>query len=291
LSGLPLTLELQSTVETALAPLRRGSGWHCLSDFAFSNLFLFRQAHDYVWMPGRWPCVSGRTYDGERLLMPLFDLAEAAPSDLRSLLRGHGGFYPVAGAALQRLGASDFVWSQSSDDADYLYPAQNFVDYAGRGLANKRNQVRQLLATCQPTQQVFAGEWADAARTVLRAWMSHKGKASGQADESACLEAIKYAERFRLEGFVHFANGVPIGFILVQELQPQVFVMRFAKGLDTHVGVYPYMFQHFCRAFPRPVAWLNFEQDMGMAGFRRSKQSYLPIELLPKWRVRLRDGD
>ena len=76
--------------------------------------------------------------------------------------------------------------------------------------------------------------------------------------------------------------------MLAQELQSGVFVMRFAKGLDSHVGIYPYMFQHFCRAFPRKVEWLNFEQDMGLAGFRRSKQSYQPAALLPKWRVRLK---
>lgn len=49
--------------------------------------------------------------------------------------------------------------------------------------------------------------------------------------------------------------------------------MRFAKGLDSHKVIYPYMFQHFCMHFPRRMAWLNFEQDMGLPGFRRSKMS------------------
>jgi hypothetical protein len=77
-----------------------------------------------------------------------------------------------------------------------------------------------------------------------------------------------------------------VGFVLAQELQPGVFVMRFAKGLDSHVGIYPYMFQHFCHSLGRPVEWLNFEQDMGLAGFRRSKRSYGPVALIPKLRVR-----
>ena len=64
--------------------------------------------------------------------------------------------------------------------------------------------------------------------------------------------------------------------------------MRFAKGLDSHVGIYPYMFQHFCRHFGRPVRWLNFEQDMGLPGFRRSKRSYGPAGLISKLRVALR---
>ena len=97
------------------------------------------------------------------------------------------------------------------------------------------------------------------------------------------------ASRFGLEGFVHFAQGVPVGFVLAQELQPGVFVMRFAKGLDSQIGIYPYMFQHFCRKFRRRVTWLNFEQDMGIIGFRRSKMSYRPAALISKMRVSLRD--
>jgi hypothetical protein len=36
------------------------------------------------------------------------------------------------------------------------------------------------------------------------------------------------------------------------------------------------------------VQWLNFEQDMGLANFRRSKLSYQPSALISKFRVRLR---
>ncbi|CAN5910306.1 DUF2156 domain-containing protein [soil metagenome] len=287
-----LTLSSQGSLEPALAALREGSGEQCLSDFVFSNLYLFREAHDYRYQsvgPGSpRPAVSGLAYDGTRHLMPLFDLAEAPVAELRTLLQGHDCFYPVASAVTARLDPARFALTQSADDADYLYAASSFADYPGRALAKKRNQLRQFLAAHAPSSQPFGADVAEAAQAVLQGWMQHKGKAAGEADEAACQEAIAHAERFRLEGFVHFAGGSSIGFVLAQALQPGVFVMRFAKGLDSHVGIYPYMFQHFCRNFPRPVQWLNFEQDMGLPGFRRSKQSYQPAALLPKWRVRLR---
>ncbi len=283
-----LSLALQARIEPALALLREGSGEQCLSDFMFSNLYLFREAHDYQFLPGERPAISGRAYDGTRHLMPLFDLAATPIAELRGMLDGHDCFYPVASQVAARLAPAQFELAQSADDADYLYAAAAFADYPGRTLAKKRNQVRQFLAAHQPSSQPFGAGMADAALAVLQGWMQHKGKAAGEADEAACREAIAHAERFRLEGFVHFADDAPIGFVLAQALQPGVFVMRFAKGLDSHVGIYPYMFQHFCRAFAHPVHWLNFEQDMGLPGFRRSKQSYQPAALLPKWRVRVR---
>ncbi len=289
LSGLPITRGLQPRIEAALAALREGSGEQCLSDHAFSNLYLFRDAHDYRFIPGERACISGRTYDGARHLMPLFDLAAAPLPELHALLDGHDCFYPVAGQVVARLDPTRWAWSESRDDADYLYPAAHFADYPGRALAKKRNLVRRFRAAHIASSQPFSAAMADPAHEVLRGWMLHKAKAEGEADETACREAIDHAAAFGLEGFVHFAAGAAIGFVLAQALQPGVFAMRFAKGLDSHVGIYPHMFQHFCRCFPRPVAWLNFEQDMGLAGFRRSKLSYQPSTLLAKWRVRVRD--
>jgi uncharacterized protein len=288
LTGQAITLALQPRIEAALAALRHGSGERCLSDHAFSNLYLFRSAHDYRFLPGDWPGVAGRTYDGARHVMPLFDIAAAPAGVLRELIASHGCLYPVASRSVEALTGTGFVATASDDDADYLYDAETFRDYAGRPLAKKRNLVRQFLAAHAPRARPFDATLADAARQVLGGWMAHKRKGEGEADQHACLEAIHHAARFGFEGFVHFEGQLPIAFLLAQELQPGVFAVRFAKGLDSHVGVYPYMFQHFCRHFGRPVQWLNFEQDMGLAGFRRSKRSYRPSALLPKWRVTLR---
>ncbi len=287
MSGEPITLALQAGIDAALDPLRRASGEQCLSDHVFSNLYLFRQAHDYRFIPGEWPGVAGRTYDGARHFMPLFDVAKLSTGTLGALIETHGCLYPVATRHVGAL-AERFVASASADDSDYLYRASTFEDYAGRALAKKRNLVRQFLASHASRAEPFGAAQADAALAVLAGWMAQKEKAEGEADERACIEAIAQASRFGFEGFVHFVDELPVAFLLVQELQPGVFAVRFAKGLDSHVGIYPFMFQHFCRHFPRPVRWLNFEQDMGIAGFRRSKRSYQPSALLPKWRISLR---
>jgi len=288
MTGLPLTLELQPLIESALARLRAGCAEQCLSDYSFSNLYLFRAVHGYRYLPGAWPVISGRTYDGARHLMPLFALADAPLDALRALLQDHDGFYPIARRDAARLPTERFSQSESPDDADYLYAARQFTDYPGRSLAHKRSQLRQLLAVHRLHAEPFGPASPAAARAVLQGWMEQKGKASGQADEAPCIEAIMHAERLGLEGFVHFADGLPVGFVLAQALEPGVYAMRFAKGLDSHVGIYPFMFQHFCRHFARPVQWLNFEQDMGLKGLRRSKRSYGPMALISKLRVRLR---
>lgn len=289
LAGRPLDLDLKAQIEPALERLVRGMGEQCLSDHAFSNLYLFRRVHAYRYLPGRYPCVSGRTYDGVRHLLPLFRLHEAPAPEAQALLRDHDCFYPVAGRDAELLDPQVFVCSQSRDDADYLYASANFRDYRGSALGKKRNLMKQLLAAHALRCRPYTRELRDDALSVLDGWMHDKVKGKGEADQAACAEALQHAAEFGLEGFVHYVDDRPVGFLLAQEIQPTVFVMRFAKGLNAFKGIYQYMFHHFCVRFDRPVEWLNFEQDMGLANFRRTKLSYRPASLLGKFRVRLRE--
>jgi hypothetical protein len=258
-----------------------------LSDPMFANLYLFRHVHSHRLLAGPLPCVSGTSYDGARYLLPLFALHEAPVDALRERLAGHDCFYPLAQHQVEALDAARFESTSARDDADYLYPAEHFRHYRGTALNKKRNLVTQLLRAHEVTVDAYAVACIDDALTVLSGWMSAKAKASGEADEAACTEALQLAPTLGLQGFVHRVDGIPAGFVLAQPLRPGVWVMRFAKGLDRFKGIYQHMFQHFCLTMPG-VQWLNFEQDMGVANFRRSKLSYQPSALIPKYRVRLR---
>lgn len=287
-AGLPLSLSMLPWLDRMLRPLREGAGESCLSDWSAGNLYLFRRAHDYRVHQGEFAYVSGHTYDGTAHLIPLFDLAAAPASVLADLAQGGHCFYPVSEAQKTRLDPSRFECRASQDDADYLYPADNFRSYRGSLLGKKRNLMKQLLGSHAVRAERFSPAYRDTAAYVLQEWMRDRGKGVGEADHLACLDALDHADVFGLEGFVFLADDEPAGFLLAEELQPGVFVVRFAKGLDRFKGIAQYMFHYFCTCFERPVGWLNFEQDMGLENFRRTKASYQPAALLAKYRVFLR---
>lgn len=289
MTGEPLTLALQAPIEAALAPLRAAHGREALSEWTFSNLYLFRHVHGWRFVPGDWPAVVGRGYDGAPLVLPLFDIAQAPQAALQTLAPPPARLYPVSDRQAAALDLRRFDVQAWDGDADYVYDAQAFIDYAGRPLASRRSQLRQFTAACVPCSRPFGEDRVADCRHVLAQWMAQKGKAGGEADESPCLEALQHARAFGLRGFVHWVDGEPAGFVLGQSLAPGVQAIRFAKGLDRHVGLYPFMFRHFCvnfeAQFGEPVRWLNFEQDMGLPGLRRSKRSYAPAALLAKRRL------
>lgn len=285
-AGGDLTPALQKVIQPRIEQLARSLGAYCPSDFSYSNLYLFRKAHAYRLMSGDWPGIAGRTYDGQRHLFPLFHVREAPRPVIHALLAEHGCLFPLPAHGLHGLDDDPgYRITASRDDADYLYPASNFLDYSGRKLQKKRNLMKQFLRARQVRGEPLTAGNAWAAQAVLAAWMQDKGKAQGEADQRPCTEAIAQAEAFGMEGFVYFSDDVPAGFVLAQPLQGRTWAVRFAKGSDAHKGVYQFMFHDLAKRLADRADWLNFEQDMGFAGFRQAKMSYQPRWLLPKFRL------
>lgn len=255
-----------------------------LADPWFANLYLFRNAHDWRWLHGDLPCVSGHAYDGTRLLLPLFDLHRPPLDTLRALLQGRDAFGPLSAAQVGRLNPAAWRFTRNRDDADYVYPADQFRHYRGRLLQKKRNLMKQLLAAHAVDAVPYTPALASEAEQVLVGWMDDKAHAPGDTDDGPCREALALADVLGLEGTLYRIGGRAAGFVLAEPLRPGAMVMRFAKGLDAFKGLYPYMFQQFCVARPA-LQWLNFEQDLGQPNFRQTKLSYQPSTMLDKFRA------
>lgn len=288
-AGEPLSLAHRTEVEPLLAArwLPEHPPEQTLSDPWFANLYLFRRIHDWRLLRAPLPCIAGCGYDGARLLMPLFDLQSVPQALLHTLLRGHDAFGWLSGAQAARLDPERFALNSSRDDADYLYPAEHFRHYRGAVLGKKRNLVKQLHSAYRVDATPYHEAMAEEARQVLEAWMAAKVKQPGEADDAACMEALALCSILGLHGFLYRIKGRPVGFVLAQLIRPGVSVIRFAKGMDAFKGLYQHMFQHYCQAMPH-LTWVNFEQDLGLANFRRTKLSYKPVALLSKMRVTLR---
>jgi len=233
---------------------------------------------------GPWPCIGGVGYDGQPQAIPLFDVREAPAPVLHALLTRHGCLSPLTEREAAAIDRSSFALTCSRDDADYLYPGAQFRHYRG-ALHKKRNLMAQLRSRHAIGVEPYAALLQDAALAVLEGWMREKGKQPGEADDAPCREALAFAPHLGLEGFLYRADGEAAGFLLAEQVQRGVWVVRFAKGLARWKGMSQFMFHHFAADTTRTVEWLNFEQDLGLPSFRQTKLSYRPAALLPKWRL------
>jgi len=286
-AGVELSLDLATRIDSLLKVRIAGSGEKALAELSFANLWLFRRPHRWLFHDGEWPCISGSGYDGLEHAIPLFDLGLAPATIVDQLLRRFSCLFPLSDAEVHGLDTSRYQLTSQDCDSDYLYPAEQFRHYRGATLHKKKNLMTQLLAANAVTAAAYSPSFREEAAQILLGWLKDKQLGPGDADALPCREALDLANQLGLEGFIYFANDRPAGFLLSEQLQPGVWVIRFAKGLARFKGISQFMFHHFASRTDKDVRWLNFEQDLDLPNFRKTKLSYQPCAMLRKWRLHL----
>ena len=283
----PLTLDDRSRLESVL----RLSG-DFLSEYCFSNLYLFREKHRYaVEEAGGCLFIRGVSYDGLSYVMPCC-LKQLQCPEYRDVLIAAldrvDMIFPVPARALKFFPAEQFRFESMQEDLDYIYVREKMVLYPGRRLQSKRNLLYQFLRN-EPEHRVVALDEAEAregAFAVLERWQSDSGfENSGETDYLPCREALELYDRLGLHGFTVFGSGGAIGFLIGEPIQDDVFAFHFAKGDKSVKGIYQFLFSTAAARLAEGFSYVNMEQDLGSLPLRASKSSYLPDIMAQKYRI------
>ncbi len=259
-----------------------------ISEYSFSNCYLFRDVHEFEVVTDGEVFVRGKTYDGFTYLMPTRDLNEADLGQGMQALSTVDFLYPVPEDRLSLFSGEECEFVLREADMDYVYTVEKMSTYAGRKLHRKRNLLRQFVRSYGHEALPLTAERLDDARLVLERWQAGSGRTGWENDYLPCLEALRLYDELGLCGGICYADGRPAGFIIGEELNDETFVVRFAKALVEFKGIYQYMFNRFAKVLPRKYRLMNFEQDLAIEHLRHAKESYCPDMKLAKYRVGLR---
>ena len=226
------------------------------------------------------PHILGLTYDGVRHALPLVQLS---PNVAESLLLEADCVFPVEEADCHALGKG-WEAEASESDSDYLFDAHSLSFLDGRALKPKRQQARQYLNDGEPEMLIGTSNFMSWALALLEDWQSSCGRAPAETDYDSCKEAICLSTNLGLEQVMMFRRDRADGFLLAARLADGSKAVHFAKARRDIVGAYPVLFSEYAKV--AKVRQLNFEQDLGRAGFRQAKLALGPKKKLKKFRLR-----
>ena len=107
-------------------------------------------------------------------------------------------------------------------------------------------------------------------------------------DEStALMKTLSHISRLELQGIVVMVGGELAGFAIGEALNTTTFVEHFEKGLPDVTGMYPFLLHEFAKSIPDSFTFLNREQDLGIEGIRKAKESWHPAFLERKYTLRM----
>lgn len=257
-----------------------------LSEYSYANLYLFRNKHDYELIFDGEIFIKGKTYDGSTFLMPTWNIEEKDLALINHYLKSVDFLFPVPDEWLKLFPNSSYQAAFLEADTDYVYTVEKMATFKGRKLSKKRNLLKQFLETYQPSALKFTTEHIQDAIFVLDRWQEDVETPKEETDYFPCREALEIYEKLDLCGITYYVDQEPAGFILAEKLNDETLALHFAKGRKKFKGLYQYMYNTFARILSPRYKYLNFEQDLGQLALKIAKSSYIPDQLLKKYRVK-----
>ncbi len=261
-----------------------------LSEYSFTNLYLFRREHAYMvteCQNGRiW--ITGNTRKGIAFAMPTEDLRTIPMEEITQVIKNHQMIYPIPEEWTTPFMSNQWLLTYDIDESDYIHSTEKLESYPGKKMHKKRNLFNQFTRSYVPEIIPLTSDSADIAIEILKMWQDESKQEPEETDYYPALEALQMRERLHICGCIFIIDGEPAGFVMGEELSSDFFALHFVKGLRDYKGIYQYMYSHASSGLKHSYKYFNFEQDMGSPQLRQAKKSYHPEMMLDKYSLTLK---
>jgi len=217
----------------------------------------------------------------------------AGPASLADVLHEYGGritgverFPRAMLAGLSFPSGTSIV--EDRDNADYVYRRQDLATLAGRDFMKKRNHINQCLGAYSCRYEIITPALIPQCLAMQDRWCAARDckREPGLCGEyQAITETLRHYHEFGLTGGVVFIEGAVEAFTVGEALNPTTAVCHFEKAMPAFQGLGQLINQRFAANNLAGFTFINREQDLGIPGLRRAKESYHPDHLVEKARI------
>lgn len=274
--------------------LRHASGRAC--EYAFANLIIWKDfdrpsyavVSDCLW-------IHIHPLDEEPFyLEPLGERINPVEWSRAAISKGRLSRVSAQCAALVPAASGKCV--PLEDHFDYLYCTRDIAELKGRKFDGKRNHIRRLLrrdphAACVELKKGHAAE----ALVLFDAWCASKRGSSVREElpelvyscqRRALERAFEYYDELGLTGGALVVEGRLAGFVLGSAQREDTACLHLSYTHPGVPGAFPLLLREVCRGVFSRFEFINLEQDLGLAGLRKTKRSFSPAKIEEKFDVR-----
>ena len=200
---------------------------------------------------------------------------------------------------LEELYPGKFFFHCDRDSYDYVYAIDDLAELKGKKYQKKRNHVNRF-RTEHPDYRVqpLCDELLEDVKALVDGWYESRLAQDPTADflmERRALEkALRDYEKLGLETLVLLDGRQVLAVTMGSFLSENTMDVHFEKAREDVDGAYAAINCEFARylreKYPQ-LQFLNREEDMGIPGLRKAKESYLPHHLTEKCWAHLREDE
>ncbi len=176
----------------------------------------------------------------------------------------------------------DAVFDRWRELDEYLYRSSDLADFPGKKYHAKRNFVRQFENSYSYEILPYAPSRRADVEELLRVWSEEKAEILPE-ENGAIRAALDRRENLIAE--LLYVEGKIESFLIGGKCR-DFGILMFFKCNTERKGIYPFMLSRVVKKDFADCAYVSMQEDMGLEGLRKSKESYHPAFLQQKYIMR-----
>ena len=270
-----------------------------ISELTFTNLFVWKASEPVQISQLDETMLIQRTRlrDGKTFLLP--PLGKKALPETMRILRAlvlEEELPPFYGFTPQQIQQVKDVLEKvepDRDDWDYVYLTRDLADLPGDKYHPKRNFVSRCLSNYECRYANIGPNEIQDCLQLQTQWCSLRNcnEIQGlEAENTAIKAAFENYDQLGIFGGAIYVDNKLEAFTLSEPLNDNTAVIHFEKADPKIEGLYQLINQWFCQKALAKFKYVNREQDLGVPGLRKAKESYYPHHMVEKHIAHLASG-
>ena len=272
------------------------------SHFNFTNLYMWRQPYHIMWSVEDGVLYMKAEWEGRVFAMQPFgpiSKMEDAITHWLAYFREIGQPFEISGIErsmaerLQAYPGAVFDVQADRDNFDYVYRSEDLIQLAGRKYHSKKNHLNSFRKDYAEAEYLpITPEIVPECKLNINAW--YKMRSQDLPDDpflaverAAVIEVLNNFTDFKLKGGAIAVGKRIVAFTFGEQLNSDTAVIHVEKADPSVRGAYPAINQAFLEHEWSHLPYVNRQEDMGIEGMRKAKESYKPIRMIEKFTVEL----
>jgi uncharacterized protein len=266
-----------------------------ISELTFTNLFMWKHRYQPLWSE-RDDCLLIILHNDDMTPFGLQPVGkgdkqralDAVTAELRNL-SSQVRICRVSEDFIHRyLDHDNYTYKRDRDNSDYVYATRDLIELSGRKYHRKKNHLNNFLKSYKFEYLELTSGSVGRFLDLQEEWCRIK-----DCSQTPALQTEDYAVRMALTHFGELDyKGAALSidskieaFSLGEQLNADTAVIHAEKANPDIPGLYSAINQVMCSNAWAHFEFINREQDLGVEGLRKAKESYNPHHMVNKYTV------
>ncbi len=175
---------------------------------------------------------------------------------------------------------------ESRNEFDYIYNSCDLINLSGKKYHSKRNHISSFSKLYDWHYEDITADNIEKVKECAKNWYAQN---SQRMDEELKTESLgvelmlNNMEYLNIKGGAIIIDGKVVAFTLGSAINDHIYNIHIEKALANFDTAYTVINREFAAKNLQDYKYINREDDLGIEGLRRSKLSYKPEILLPKY--------